>query len=198
MRVRTSLPLWAVLSLTLTPRPAVAQSSPAGPSSQHTSPERTASIAEAREVLKSAQAGSVRPGTGSPDSAPSAWPSWQDLLNQRERHEPPAVVTRPPGEAPNCAHIVIYRAPEMDSEMILFSDVVSGDSGGSIPTFKALPPCSRDLHPAIALQRFPGVMVNPRGGPFFQPSFVKPSPALPKANDAPVPKPQEVPNGPRP
>jgi hypothetical protein len=81
--------------------------------------------------------------------------------------------------------------------MILFFDV-PGESGGSIPTFKGLPPCSRDLRPAIALQRFPGVMVNPRGGPFFQPSLVKPSPAQPKANDAPVPKPQEVPNGTRP
>jgi hypothetical protein len=197
MRVGPSLPLWALLSLTLSPQPAAAQSTPAGSSSPQTSPEKTASITKLQEALKAAQARSDRPGTGSPDGAPSGLQSWLGLLSERQRNEPATVVTRPPGEAPNCAHIVIYRAPEMDSEMILPFDEAPGEPDGSMPTFKALPPCSRDLRPAIALHRFPGVMVNPRGGPFFQPSLVKPSPAQPKANHAPV-QPQEVPNATRP
>lgn len=75
-------------------------------------------------------------------------------------------------DAPNCAHIRIIQAPEMDSEMVLQT---SPGDGGPIQTFQGLPPCRRDLPAPMTAQRFHGVppmLPIPPHKPFA------PSPAL--------------------
>lgn len=72
-------------------------------------------------------------------------------------------------DAPNCAHIQIIQAPEMDSEMVV--PMSSGD-GGPITTFQGLPPCRRDLPAPMTAQRFYGVppkLAVPELKPFVQP-----------------------------
>lgn len=72
-------------------------------------------------------------------------------------------------DAPNCAHIRIFQAPEMDSEMIVQR---SPGDGGPIQTFQGLPPCRRDLPAPMTVQRFHGLPpilpFQPRR-PFIQP-----------------------------
>lgn len=75
-------------------------------------------------------------------------------------------------DAPNCAHIRIIQAPEMDSEMVLLT---SPGEGGPIQTFQGLPPCRRDLPAPMTAQGFHGVppmLPIPPRKPFV------PSPAL--------------------
>lgn len=57
-------------------------------------------------------------------------------------------------DAPNCAHIRIIQAPEMDPEMVV---QMSPGDGGPIQTFQGLPPCGRDLPAPMLAQRFYGV-----------------------------------------
>lgn len=91
-------------------------------------------------------------------------------------------------DAPNCAHIRVFQAPEMDSEMIV---QMSPGEGGPIQTFQGLPPCRRDLPAAMTVQRFyglpPMLPFQPRR-PFVQPPASaipsQPQPLQPKT-DAP-------------
>ena len=85
-------------------------------------------------------------------------------------------------DAPNCAHIRIFRAPEMDSEMIV---PMSPGDGGPIQTFQGLPPCRRDLPAPMTVQRFygppPMLPFQPRRR-FVQP----PASTIPSAQPRPV------------
>ena len=96
-------------------------------------------------------------------------------------------------DAPNCAHIRIIQAPEMDSEMVVQA---SPGDGGPIQTFQGLTPCRRDLPAPMTAQRFYGVSPKlptlPRV-PFVQPSVsqipsAQPQSVQPKP-DGPAPKP---------
>lgn len=96
-------------------------------------------------------------------------------------------------DAPNCGHIRIIQAPEMDPEMVV---QMSPGEGGPITTFPGLPPCRRDLPAPMAAQRLYGVppmLPVPPRRPFVQPPasqipFAQPQPARNKA-DAASPKP---------
>jgi hypothetical protein len=92
-------------------------------------------------------------------------------------------------DVPNCAHIRIFQAPEMDSEMVV--EAPPG-AGGNITTFQGLPPCRRDLPAPMAVQRFNGVppmfpipprkplvLPPPRQMPSAQPMRVGPKPNEP-------------------
>jgi hypothetical protein len=59
-----------------------------------------------------------------------------------------------------CAHIVIYQAPTMDSEMIKESPRAFARN---MPTFEGLQPCCRDFRRAIA---------TPQGAPFVSPGRI--------------------------
>src|SRR5882762_6002769 len=59
-----------------------------------------------------------------------------------------------------CAHIVIYQAPTMDSEMIKESPRAFARN---MPTFEGLQPCCRD---------FRRVMAIPQGAPFVSPGRI--------------------------
>ena len=89
-----------------------------------------------------------------------------------------------------CAHIIIFQAPETDSEMVIN---VPPDTGGDITTFRGLGPCCRDIRPSIAQPKYPGMRLFPRRPPLLQPPFVvRPSdhaPAdQPTKNKAPAAK----------
>lgn len=91
-------------------------------------------------------------------------------------------------DAPNCAHIRIFQAPEMDLEMVL--EAPPG-AGGNITTFQGLPPCRRDLPAPMAVQRFNGVPpmfpIPPR-----KPLVLPPPRQMPSAQPVPVgPKPND-------
>lgn len=91
-------------------------------------------------------------------------------------------------DAPNCAHIRIFQAPEMDSEMVV--EAPPG-AGGNITTFQGLPPCRRDLPAPMAVQRFNGVPpmfpIPPR-----KPLVLPPPRQMPSAQPMPVgPKPNQ-------
>src|SRR5690349_21471364 len=89
-------------------------------------------------------------------------------------------------EPGGCAHIIIFQAPETDSEMVI--SVPSG-TGGDITTFKGLGPCCRDIHPTMAQPKFPGIRLFPGQPPSLQRHLLQPPSARPKKNDAPAPKP---------
>lgn len=98
-------------------------------------------------------------------------------------------------DAPNCARIRIFRAPEMDSEMVV---QMSHGDGGPIQTIQGLPPCRRDLPAPMTVQRFSGLPpmlpFQPRR-PFVQPPAsqipsAQPQQVRPKT-DAPDQKPGE-------
>jgi hypothetical protein len=96
-------------------------------------------------------------------------------------------------DAPNCAHIRIFQAPEMDSEMVV---QMSPGDGGPIQTFQGLPPCRRDLPAPMTAQRFyslPPMLPVPPRKPFVRPPASQIPLALPKTvqpkPDAPAPKP---------
>lgn len=85
-------------------------------------------------------------------------------------------------DAPNCAHIQIIQAPEMDSEMVV---QVSPGDGGPIQTFQGLPPCRRDLSAPMTVQRFygaPPILPIPPRRPFVLPPVLQ----IPSAAPAPV------------
>jgi len=195
MQCRMTSALVVLFTLAFSPRPVVAQSSPTGPQPLKASAEKMAATAEVHELLKSSDVGAVHLHTPSANDATNALQPWQGLLRQHQQNGPITARILSPEDAPNCAHIVIYQAPETDSEMILggpknappLADVPR-ESRDGMPTFKGLPPCSRDFRPAI------GVMLFPRRGPLLQPPFVlRPPPDQapadqPKKNDAPTSK----------
>jgi len=90
-----------------------------------------------------------------------------------------------------CAHIIIFLAPETDSEMVINAPP---GTGGDITTFKGLGPCCRDIHPSIAQPKLPGLRLFRRRPPLLQPPFVVRPPSdqapadQPKKNNAPATK----------
>lgn len=89
-------------------------------------------------------------------------------------------------DAPNCAHIRIIQAQEMDSEMVVH---MSPGDGGPIQTFQGLPPCSRDLPAPMTVQRFysaPPMLPVPLHIPLVQPPVSQIPSAQPRP---PQPKP---------
>ena len=96
-------------------------------------------------------------------------------------------------DAPNCAHIRIIQAPEMDSEMVVQA---SPGDGGPIQAIRGLPPCRRDFSAPMTAQRFhgmPPMLPLPPRKQFAPPPASQIPPAQPWSAqpkmDAPSPKP---------
>jgi len=88
-----------------------------------------------------------------------------------------------PGEAPNCAHIILFQAPEMDSP-ILKEAPKHFDS--NMPKIEGLPPRSRDFRLSRRALQFPGQFFQ---RPFGQFPSAEPTSDRPKQNEAPAAKP---------
>jgi hypothetical protein len=183
--------LFVVPAMLFSLRPAAAQSILAGPQPLQAPAEKMAATAMPQEFLKNRDVGTVQIQTPSKNDATNALQPWQGLLRQRQQNGPLTVRILQPEDAPSCAHIIMYQAPETDSEMILGGSKnptrpgdVPRESSDSMPTFKGLPPCTRDFRPAI------GMMFLPRRGLFLQPPLVLRPPSdqapaeQPKKNDA--------------
>ena len=160
MRVGTISALCALLSSILTPSPGVAQSSPESRPTPQSSPEKSVTLPNYWSFQNNPGAGKDQLQNG------LAWrfgnPQQAQKMFGFPKDGDEKLATVPPGKA-NCAHIVVFQAPETDSEMAV--EVPPG-TGGNITTFKGLEPCPRDFHFAMKAQ-LPGPFFR-RRGPFFR------------------------------
>lgn len=69
-------------------------------------------------------------------------------------------------EGPQCGHIVIFQAPDIDPQII---QAVPRNFSGDMPTFPALPPCCRDFTTALAPPDLHRAIPIPPGIPLLQP-----------------------------
>lgn len=141
MRTATVSTLCVFLLLICSPKPTVGQDKPSSPSLGLQS--RPAS--ESFELQRAAETGTVPAQTDSKST--NTQQSWLEILAQQNRSHVDQLWSfkkgiLPQPEAPQCAHIIIFRAPETDSQMIV--EAPPG-LGGNITTFKGLHPCCGDL-----------------------------------------------------
>jgi len=103
-----------------------------------------------------------------------------------ERSEPAIKGILPQMEPSACAHILIFQAPETDSEMIVS---LPPGTGGEITTYKGWGPCCRDLRPSLEAPKFPGLRLFPQRPLLPERPFVPPPSTQPKNNHAASEKP---------
>jgi hypothetical protein len=152
-----------------------------------TSPQKAAGPARLVELPKDSETGSAPLGidsTNGPTNPPQSW----NLLAQQNRSNVDQLWSFKKGilpqlEATRCGHIVIFQAPNMDSEMI---QDVPQEFSSNMPTFEGLPPCCRDFRAAIVPRTFHGLMPIPPTAPFVGPG-IAPTPNLGMRLNSPRP-----------
>ena len=160
MRTRMVSALSTSLALICLPRPAAAQLIPGGPQQPQVSFRKLPSPANLSQFRSGAESGSVGSFT-SLRSAPADLPwSLRNWANQLEAAGTTGVPS--PVETGQCAHIVIYRAPTMDSKMII---VAPKESPSDMPKLQGLQACCED---------FRGAMGIPQLSPFLGPRRIGP------------------------
>jgi hypothetical protein len=155
MRIGMVSVLSTSLALICPPPPAAAQLIPGGPQQPQASFRKLPSPANLSQFQSGAESGSVGSFT-SLRNAPADLPwSLRNWANQQEG----ADATRVPSaaETSQCAHIVVYRAPTMDSKMIIEAPK---ESPSDMPKLQGLHACCED---------FRGAMGIPPLGPFVAP-----------------------------
>ena len=175
-----------------------AQSSQTGPQPPQESLQKRTSPAKPFVLAAATGAAHLQGRTDSADGTVKPLPvhkNWSILL-QRPEDGPRFLQRFGSGpDAPNCAHIRIFQAPDMDSEMVI--EATPG-TGGEITTLKGLPPCSRDLPSPLTVQRLPGLpptLPAPGQMPYVVPPAASKVPAAqpglvqPKPSEAPGQKP---------
>ena len=196
MRTRIALALVVLFVLLSSAYPAAAQYSPIPSHLPRESGAKPKSASKPLELSLVTRVVSVPRQAGSANDPipPQGLKIWPLVLENR--NDGIAVDMQRFGsglDAPNCAHIRIFQAPEIDSEMVVQT---SPGDGGPIQTFQGLPPCRRDLPAPLSLQRFNGVPpmfpFPPRKSlvlpPLRQVPSAQPMPVGPKSDD-PSPKP---------
>jgi TonB family protein len=143
MRVRTVSAASSLLFLICDLHPAAAQSDRASSQSPQVSPASVAPLLKTLENPKSRQAATVPQQSNPASKGANPELSWK-LAPPGKRAS--LLLGFSQFEGPQCAHIVVFQAPDTDSQMIR---EVPRDSGGPMPTFPALPPCSRDFTTAL-------------------------------------------------
>ena len=179
MRTGTVSAISVLLISICSPHPATAQSNASSPSMPQTSPLKAAGPARLVELSKGAEIRSVplrTDSTNGPTNPPQSW----NLLAQQNRSSVDQLWSFKKGilpqlEATRCGHIVIFQAPNMDSDMI---QDVPQEFSGNMPTFEGLPPCCRDFRPAVVPRNFPGLMPIPPRAPLVAPGRTPPVPNL--------------------
>lgn len=157
--MRTSIATLLVLfGLLFFAHSAEAQSSPMTSQLLQQAPQKSPTSAKLLAPPRPTQI-TLLPKQDGSDNDPAITPqelrTWiQTHQNRKDRL--PIIIMRSGGglDAPNCAHIRIIQAPDMDSEMVV---QMSPGDGGPITTFQGLPPCRRDLPTPMAAQLFRGV-----------------------------------------
>jgi hypothetical protein len=158
MRIGMVSALCVLLPLTYSPCPAAGQSKPASPQAAPGVPSEAGLAAKFSERPKGAESG----GDGFRiylKNDPTNRLQIHRFFNDPQR-EPVTTGIQSPVGTDRCAHIVIYQAPTMDSEMIIESPRAFARN---MPTFEGLQPCCRD---------FRRVMAIPQGAPFVSPGRI--------------------------
>lgn len=183
MRMAMVSALFAFTSFLCSPRPSAAQCNPIGSRPPQSSLSKPPSHNGAAVLPKASEVVGVPLLSDSANQSASTTARQAPMLFTFQKDGPRALDLHQEPDASNCAHIVIYPAPIMDSEMIVQSD--PKEFGGSMPVFQALPPCSRDFRsPTLALRVFPKI---PRPGPGIP--FEKPALGQPAADPSSTPTP---------
>lgn len=146
--------LCVFLLLICSPRPTAGQSNP---SNRVPNPQNPPASAKPSELPRAAKTFFVPAQTDSTNQLTNPQRSWMNLLSQQNTSDADqrradlkkGILSQV--ESSRCAHIVIFRAPDTDSEMIV--EAPPG-LGGNITTFKGLRPCCGDLR---GLHGLPGV-----------------------------------------
>lgn len=171
MRVGMASAACFLLSLTCDVHPATAQSDrtssqppQVGSALSLSKPLQTEKIGETAAVPSKRLAPPWRmmrsdPASESPN--PELWS--MDLLRQGKGL---ILSGLPQLEGPQCGHIVIFQAPNMDSQII---QAVPRNFSGHMPTFPALPPCCRDFTTALVPPDLHRATPIPPGTPLLRP-----------------------------
>src|SRR5436309_343178 len=191
MRRGTVSALCLLLSLICSSRPVVAQSNPSGPTPPL--PQKLAAPAKLFEFPRGAETGRIVFRTDSTNESTNSPQSWMSLLPQQNRPSVDqfrAELTErirkgflPQLETSQCAHIVIFPAPNMDSKIV---KEVPREFNSNMPMFEGLPPCCRDFRAAMVPRNFHGLMPIPPDAPFVRPG-IEPTPNLGMRLNAPRP-----------
>ena len=178
MRTGAVSAICVLLTSICSPHPATAQSNASSLSMPQASPQMLPAPAKPFELARRAD---------SANEPRNPLQTWIDLLPQQNK--PSAIADQfqeeltermkkgiqPQVDASRCAHIVIFQASTMDSEMIKES---SRAFAGNMPTFEGLPPCCRDFRTAMVPRNFHGLMQIPARAPFVAPGRTPPAPNL--------------------
>jgi hypothetical protein len=158
MRIGIVSALCALLSLIYSPSSVVGQSKPASPQAAPGVPSEAGLAAKLSERPRRAESGSGEFRFYLKNDPTNVVRSLRGLVIQQEGAGTTGI--QAPVGASRCAHIVIYQAPTMDSEMIKESPRAFARN---MPTFEGLQPCCRD---------FRRVMAIPQGAPFVSPGRI--------------------------
>lgn len=183
MRIAMVSALFAFTSFLFSPRPLAAQSNTISSPRPQPSLSKPPLHNGAAVLPKASEVVSVPLLIDSPNQSSSTTARQAPMLFTFQKDGPRVLDLYRGPDASNCAHIVIYQAPNMDSDMIVQQD--PKESGGNMPMFQALPPCSRDFHsPMLAFRVFPKIPQLRPGIPFGKPALGQPA-ADPSSTPAP-------------
>ncbi len=146
MRIGIASVLSTSLALICLSRPAAAQFIPASPQRPQASFRKLPSPANLSQLpiaVESGRSGSFPGLRNVPADLPWSLRNW---ANQQEGAG--AMRAQSPTETSRCAHILIYRAPAMDSRMIIEAPK---EFPSNMPKFEGLQACSEDFQAVMAI-----------------------------------------------
>jgi hypothetical protein len=160
MRIGMVSALCVLALLICSPRPAAAQSNPASPQTSHAFLQNEPSAPKLSDLPKSAESGAVdfrQDSKSAPTNALELRTNKKLFLLDGQQHATNGIGMQAPIETNSCAHILIYKAPAVDSKMII---EVPTESTGDKPKLGGLQVCREDVR--MAAMATPG---RPRVAP---------------------------------
>ena len=167
MRVGMVFAVSFLLSLTCDPHLAAAQSSPVTSQPPRASLQNsppTGNVLALPEAMPTAPLPQHIDTANDPTTL-QALKTWTNLQPQHQKDVPGLKWFGRGLDATQCAHIRIFQAPNIDSEMIV---QVPPGSGGDITIFQGLLPCCRDLMTAVVPPNLHQAKPTPPGTPLLQ------------------------------
>lgn len=158
MRTGMVSALCVLLSLIYSPRPTAVQLNPAGPQLPQASLQKPPSPVKLSELPRGVESGDVGLSTDFTDERANVLRSLRNLVIQQEGASVAGIQS--PVAASRCAHILIFQAPTVDSQMIKEAPRAFASN---MPTFQGLQSCCRD---------FRSVMEIPQGDKFVSPGRI--------------------------
>jgi hypothetical protein len=146
MRTRIVSALCVVLPLICSPRPAAAQFNPSVPQLPQASFRKLPSPPKLSEFQRATESRPSGLRSDLRDESANVLQSLRNLLTQRESGK--AIGGQSLVEARQCAHIVIFEAPNMDSQMIIEAPK---ELAGDMPRLQGVQACGEDFGKEVAL-----------------------------------------------